>query len=65
MSYLENMTQEMIKANAHSRTQPKNNAWDNKKGKTRKLMLPRGKVFQRLENRERTAWWNKLTEGLV
>lgn len=63
MTYLDNMHAEMIKANEKSRSQFKNKAWDNKKAKTRKRMLPRGKVFQRLEERTRKAWWENLQKG--
>jgi hypothetical protein len=55
----------MILANKKSRSQPQNNAWDNKKKKTIKKTTPRGNVFKRLEQRESSSWWHNLNAGLL
>ena len=65
MNYIENVQQEMIRTNRKSRNQPNHEAWDNKKIKTRELKKPRGKVFDRLEQIERSVFWKQIVKELT
>jgi len=51
MTYLENLDFEMINSNIHALKCVRSlggDAWDNRKRKTQKTLLPRGRVVQRL-----------------
>ncbi|AUS02021.1 hypothetical protein NVP3058O_103 [Vibrio phage 3.058.O._10N.286.46.B8] len=71
MNYFKNLSEQMILANSKAfheakmdrltgYTKGKANAWNNKKTKTSKNMLPRGKTHKRLERLEWHAMMAKI-----
>ena len=59
MTYFDKVKLTIVNANAKSLKEGKGKAWDNVKGKNRKRYVPRGKVFDRLEQIQRTVWWEE------
>ena len=60
MSYLERVEETRIAANRQALMYRDGKAWDNKKIKTQKQYLPRGKAYQAVVKREHMASWLRL-----
>lgn len=56
MKYLDRVAETCIAANAKSMKQV--GGWDNKKRKTAKQYMPRGKAYKRVARMEDLAFWN-------
>lgn len=61
MTYLENLHETCISANKKALKERKGLAWDNRKVKTRKRYIPRGKFFKRFEKADQS----RIGKGLV
>ena len=68
MSYLDNLLSSLRDANKKSLKYGDGRAWENVKVKNAKRMLPRGKAFTKLINKQLTSKYNNLkssTEKLI
>lgn len=63
-TYLDNVHETCILANRVAFQNRDGRAWDNRKAKTRKMYLPRGKAFLRLERLETSAGWKQLKKSV-
>lgn len=54
MNYLDNLEDTMIKANRKALAMKDGRAWNNRKTKTMRKCLPRGKAFWKIHNLERS-----------
>ena len=52
MNYIKNLSDTIITSNQKALSYGDGKAWDNKKAKTSRLSMPRGRVFQVLEGLE-------------
>lgn len=59
MQYFTNVAKHLEAISDKARNQGDGKAWDNAKAKASKRHLPRGKVYQRLTQLERTRWWDE------
>jgi len=64
LTYIERVQGACIDANHAAMLYGDGKAWNNRKAKTRKMYVPRGKCFKRMEEMQRDADWRNINEGL-